>query len=120
MQLYAQIDELRREVAQRGVEVQASRQDLLAEVDAKVRRDILPHYDDVVFPFVFCQSQVILLPTYHRLCDLLRSEEAYCTRRRIDGISRSHEEVSGQRSRLRYQHRIPEELCVSLYGSKRT
>ena len=35
-QLYAQIEELRRQVAQRGVEVQASRQDLLAEVDAKV------------------------------------------------------------------------------------
>ena len=35
-QLYAQIDELRRQVAQRGVEIQASRQDLLAEVDVKV------------------------------------------------------------------------------------
>ena len=35
-QLYAQIDDLRRQVAQRGVEIQASRRDLLAEVDAKV------------------------------------------------------------------------------------
>ena len=72
MQLYAQIDELRREVAQRGVEVQASRQDLLAEVDAKVCCDILPRDDDdVSFPlwFVnlksFCYLHVIISMTYY-------------------------------------------------------
>ena len=34
-ELYAQIDELRREVAQRGVDIEAGRQELTAEVEAK-------------------------------------------------------------------------------------